>query len=89
MAARTRTALREAGAGSIPRGPTRSTRENPAGLTDRQMEVLELIAMGKTNADIADELFLSPKTVEHHVSAILTKLGVTNRTEAAALVSQI
>lgn len=89
MAARTRSALREAGVGPIPRGPTRSTRENPAGLTDRQMEVLDLISRGRTNVEIADELFLSSKTVEHHVSAILAKLGVANRTEAAALGSQM
>lgn len=89
MAGRTRSALRDAGVGSIPRGPTRSTRDNPSGLTARQMEVLDMIARGKTNSEIADELFLSAKTVEHHVSAILTKLGVANRTEAAALVSQI
>ncbi len=85
MAKRTRVALREAGADTIPRGPIKSTRANPGGLTDRQMDVLELVREGKTNTEIAEELFLSKKTVEHHVSAILAKLGVANRTEAVAV----
>ena len=52
-------------------------------LTEREMQVLWLVAQGKSNAEIADILSLSRKTVSHHVSAILTKLGLNNRVEAA------
>ncbi len=85
MAQRTRDALRQAGVPSIPRGPRRSTRSNPGGLTDRQLEVLELIGTGLSNAEIAEALRLSRKTVEHHVSAILGKLEVSSRDEAVAV----
>jgi DNA-binding CsgD family transcriptional regulator/tetratricopeptide (TPR) repeat protein len=76
--------LRERGARGLPRGPRPSTRENPAGLTARELEVLQLVAQGLRNADIAERLFLSEKTVGHHVSAILRKLGVRTRGEASA-----
>ena len=56
----------------------------PAGLTLREAEVLQLIAMGRTNNEIADELYLSAKTVSRHVSNIFTKIGVTSRTAATA-----
>jgi DNA-binding NarL/FixJ family response regulator len=69
----------------VPRGPRRSTRSNAAGLTGREVEVLELVAQGLRNADIAERLFLSEKTVGHHVSAILRKLDVSTRGEAAAV----
>ncbi len=68
----------------LPRGPRAATRENPAGLTAREVEVLALVAEGLRNADIAERLFLSEKTVGHHVSAILRKLGVRTRGEASA-----
>jgi DNA-binding CsgD family transcriptional regulator/tetratricopeptide (TPR) repeat protein len=84
MADRVRARLRDMDVESIPRGPTRSTRANPAGLTDRQMEVLELIVEGLSNRDIAERLFVSRKTVEHHVSAVYAKLGVDNRAKAIA-----
>jgi DNA-binding CsgD family transcriptional regulator len=58
--------------------------ELPLGLTRREQEVLELLGEGRTNAGIAAKLVISPKTVEHHVSAVLAKLGVSNRAEAAA-----
>jgi DNA-binding CsgD family transcriptional regulator len=76
--------LRERGVRGLPRGPRATTRENPAGLTAREVEVLELLGEGLRNADIAERLFLSEKTVSHHVSAILRKLGVRTRGEASA-----
>jgi DNA-binding CsgD family transcriptional regulator/tetratricopeptide (TPR) repeat protein len=76
--------LRERGVHGVPRGPRRATQDNPANLTAREVEVLALIAQGLHNADIAERLFLSPKTVDHHVSAILRKLGVRTRGEASA-----
>jgi DNA-binding CsgD family transcriptional regulator len=76
--------LRELGVERVPRGPVAETLANPAGLTARQAEVLALVARGLTNAQIADELVLSVRTVDHHVSAVLTKLGVTTRAEAVA-----
>ena len=80
-----RARLRALGVESIPRGPTPRTRANPAGLTPRQLEVLELLASGLSNTEIADRLFLSKKTVEHHVSAVFSKLGVENRAKAMAV----
>lgn len=74
--------LREAGVRGIPRGPRPSTRSNFAQLTQRELEVLELLADGLSNAQIATRLYLSPKTVGHHVSAVLSKLGVPARTAA-------
>jgi DNA-binding CsgD family transcriptional regulator/tetratricopeptide (TPR) repeat protein len=78
--------LRAAGARNIPRGPRPATRENPFGLTDRQMEILGLLVEDLTNAEIAARLHLSSKTVDHHVSAVLAKLDVHSREEAAKLV---
>jgi DNA-binding CsgD family transcriptional regulator/tetratricopeptide (TPR) repeat protein len=77
--------LRTLGATRIPRGPRPETRENPAGLTARQAEVLGLLAAGATNADIADQLVLSVRTVDHHVAAILQKLGAPSRRDAARI----
>lgn len=76
--------LRGRGARGLPRGPRPGTKKNPAGLTAREVEVLELVAEGLRNADIAERLFLSEKTVGHHVSAILRKLEVRTRGEASA-----
>jgi DNA-binding CsgD family transcriptional regulator/tetratricopeptide (TPR) repeat protein len=75
--------LRERGASGIARGPRTTTQANPRQLTARQMDILTLLAAGLPNADIAARLVLSPKTVDHHVSAVLHKLGVSNRVDAA------
>ena len=76
--------LRARGVRGLPRGPRATTRDNPAGLTAREIEVLELVGEGLRNADIAERLYLSEKTVGHHVSAILRKLDVRTRGEASA-----
>ena len=76
--------LRERGARGVQLGPRATTRANPAGLTARQLDVLALLSRGDGNADIAARLFISEKTVDHHVSAILRKLGVHTRGQAAA-----
>ena len=81
--------LRERGVSGLPRGSRASTRANPAGLTRKQLQVLELVGQGLSNADIAQRLFITPKTAEHHVSAVLAKLGVTSRTQAAAAARQM
>ncbi|BEP12858.1 AAA family ATPase [Acidothermaceae bacterium B102] len=73
--------LRSIGA-KVPRGARPSTRANVAGLTARELEVLELLDQGLRNSEIAERLFLSEKTVHHHVSSILAKLGVSSRLEA-------
>lgn len=65
-------------------GPRASTKANPAGLTKRQLDVLRLLNEGLSNAEIGEKLFVSAKTVDHHVSAILGKLEVSSRGEAAA-----
>ena len=84
--------LRTLGVRNLPpirRGPRASTRAHPAGLTRREAEVLALVAAGLRNADIAERLYLTPKTVSHHLSAIYAKLGVDTRIEAAHAASQL
>ena len=76
--------LRARGARGLRRGPRRTTRENPANLTPREVEVLALVEQGLRNKQIAERLFVSSKTVDHHVGAILRKLGVDTRGEAGA-----
>ena len=65
------------------RGPRQSTRDHFAGLTPREAQILGLLDEGLRNAEIATRLHLSPKTVDHHVSSVLSKLGVKSRGEAA------
>ena len=73
---------RAASGARTPRGPRRSTLANAAGLTRREQQVLDELATGATNHTIADALHLSERTVAHHVSAILGKLGAINRMSA-------
>jgi len=68
----------------VSRGPRPATRANAAALTARELDVLALLADGLRNAEIAERLFLSPRTVDHHVSAILRKLRAKSRGEAVA-----
>jgi DNA-binding CsgD family transcriptional regulator len=86
-AARVRILLRGRGL-PAPRGPGASTRAHPEGLTGRQAEVLDLLSEGLTDAEIAQRLVLSRRTVEHHVAAILAKLGVGSRGEAAQVAAR-
>ena len=79
----TRQKMRQLGIRSIPAGPHRTTREHPFGLTRRELEVLDLICARYTNAEIAGQLFISVKTVDHHVSAVLAKLDAPTRGTAA------
>lgn len=74
--------LRAAGE-RVPRRAAPTTRANPFALTGRELEVLGQMAEERTNAEIAEALFISPKTVDHHVSSILAKLSVPNRRTAA------
>jgi predicted ATPase/DNA-binding CsgD family transcriptional regulator len=73
----------------VPAGPRETTRANPAGLTARQLEVLALVAEGLTNAEIAERLVVSQRTAEHHVAAVLTKLGAASRREAAQRAAEL
>ena len=69
---------------AVPRGPRPASRANPAGLTAREAEVLQLLADGLSYAEVAERLVLSEKTVGHHVSAVLRKLGEPTRSRAVA-----
>jgi DNA-binding CsgD family transcriptional regulator/tetratricopeptide (TPR) repeat protein len=80
--------LRELGR-PVPRGPRPATRANPAALTARELEILRLVAEGLRNGDVAERLVLSRRTVDHHVSAILRKLDVRTRGEAAAAAAEL
>ena len=82
VAAKVRFDLRARGIAGVPSARRASTRANAAGLTVRQVEVLRLLEQGLTNAELAERLYISPKTADHHVSAILSKLHAESRREA-------
>jgi DNA-binding CsgD family transcriptional regulator/tetratricopeptide (TPR) repeat protein len=84
----TRLKMRRAGIRSIPVGPRSATRSGPLGLTRREHEVLTLVGAGLTSAEIATRLFISAKTVDHHVAAAVGKLGAPTRAAAAARLRQ-
>jgi DNA-binding NarL/FixJ family response regulator len=89
LAAQVRARLRELGVARVPRGPLEETRGNPAGLTARQLNVLRLLGQGYTNAQIANQLVLSVRTVDSHVAAVLGKLGARDRYDAAARAAEL
>lgn len=78
-AGRARTILLDRGIRSVPAPARRSTRNNPGGLTNRQLDVARLVAQGLTNSELAERLYISPKTADHHVSAVLAKLELPSR----------
>jgi ATP/maltotriose-dependent transcriptional regulator MalT len=88
LAAVIRDRLRNRGVRGLPRGPRTTTRDNPAGLTTRELQVLKLLARGHTNAELARQLHLSPRTIDRHVSTIFDKLAVRSRAEATAAAFQ-
>jgi len=67
---------------SIPRGVRKTTQSNPAFLTGRELDVLQLLKADLQSKEIAAQLFISTKTVDHHISSILFKLDVKSRTKA-------
>jgi DNA-binding CsgD family transcriptional regulator len=69
---------------AVPRGPRPASQSNPSGLTEREIDVLRLLVGGLSNAEVADRLYLSEKTVGHHVSSVLHKLGEPTRSRAVA-----
>jgi DNA-binding CsgD family transcriptional regulator len=83
-AMRLRQRLRASGARGVPRGPLAATLSNPAGLTRRQAQVLDLLAEHLSNAEIADRLCISAKMAEHHVGAVMARLSASSRHEAVA-----
>jgi DNA-binding CsgD family transcriptional regulator len=89
LATRIRRELRREGVRNIPLGPRPSTRERVANLTARQSEVLDLLARGLTNAEIADSLFISSRTAEHHVAAVMSKLNASSRDEAVGIAREL
>jgi DNA-binding CsgD family transcriptional regulator/tetratricopeptide (TPR) repeat protein len=88
-AAAVRRRMRDLGFKAIPRGPRPATRSDPAGLTAREREVLTLLAEGLPNREISERLFISERTVDHHVSSVLAKIGVTSRAEAGRAVTRM
>jgi DNA-binding CsgD family transcriptional regulator len=87
-AALIRRRLSSLGVRGVPRGPRAARRAHPFDLTAREQEVLASLALGLSNREVGARLFVSPKTVDHHISAILAKLGVTSRGAAVAKARQ-
>ncbi|NTU78002.1 MAG: AAA family ATPase [Chloroflexales bacterium] len=83
-----RQTLRASGAANLPRKPRAATRNNPFGLTARELDILQLLIERLSNSEIATRCYISPKTVDHHVSAVLVKLNVHSRAAAAAVARQ-
>jgi len=81
--------LRALGERGLPRGPRPVTAAHPLGLTGREMEVLGLLSAGLSNSEIAARLVVSARTIDHHVSAILQKMGVRTRAEALVLAARV
>jgi DNA-binding NarL/FixJ family response regulator len=81
--------MRVLGVRSVPNGARPRTRAHPSGLTAREQEVLALLCDGLTDEEIAGRLVVSPRTVNHHVSAVIGKLGVRSRREAAAKAARL
>jgi len=88
-AAVARKRMRDLGLRAIPRGPRLATRSAPAGLTAREQEVLALVTEGLPDREISQRLFISERTVQHHVSAVLSKIGVSSRAAAAREATRI
>lgn len=87
-ARRLRRALHERGV-RVPRRRTATTRSHPAGLTSRQAEVLDLVAQGLTSHQIGDHLFISSRTVDNHIAAIVLKLDARDRQDAVAIARRV
>ena len=81
--------MRSFGIKQIPRGLRRSTKANPAQLTNRELDVLQLLKTGIQNREIAEALYISPKTVDHHISSILFKLDVNSRSKAVSQAARL
>jgi DNA-binding CsgD family transcriptional regulator len=81
--------LRELGVRGVEQGPRSATRQHPAGLTAREAEVLELLAEGLRNAEVAERLVISRRTVDHHVASIMRKVDAHTRGEAVARVAEL
>lgn len=89
LAAKFRQLLKTDGIKGIPREPRTTVPNSPSGFTPRQSQVLDLLAEGLTNVEIAEHLFISTRTAESHVAAILSRLGVSNRKDAATRARQL
>ncbi|MFI8228387.1 ATP-binding protein [Streptomyces sp. NPDC085900] len=89
LARRVRAELRRLGVRHIPRGPLAATRGNPGRLTERQLQVMRLLAQGLTNAEIAARLVVSVRTVDNHVRAVLGKLDAPTRRHVAVRATEL